>query len=54
VPAAPSPLLYVDHVVGTGVDLFEAVCRNDLEGIVVKRADARYTPEEPTWDQNQE
>jgi ATP-dependent DNA ligase len=30
-------------------DLFEAVCRNDLEGIVAKRADARYTPEQPTW-----
>jgi ATP-dependent DNA ligase len=29
--------------------LFEAVCRNDLEGIVAKRADARYTPEQPTW-----
>jgi bifunctional non-homologous end joining protein LigD len=25
VPPAPSPLLYVDHVVGTGVDLFR--CR---------------------------
>ena len=44
VPAAPSPLPCVDHVVGRGVDLFEAVCRNDLE-----RADARYAPEEPTW-----
>jgi bifunctional non-homologous end joining protein LigD len=49
VPPKPSPLLYVDHVVGTGVDLFEAVCRNDLEGIVAKRADGRYAPEEPTW-----
>jgi bifunctional non-homologous end joining protein LigD len=49
VPRAPSPLLYVDHVVGTGMDLFEAVCRNDLEGIVAKRADAPYAPEEPTW-----
>jgi bifunctional non-homologous end joining protein LigD len=46
VPAAPSPPLYVDHVVGTGVDLFEAACRNDLEGIVGKRTDGRYTPEE--------
>ena len=45
----PSPLLYVDHVVGAGVELFEAVGRNDLEGIVGKRADARYTPEDPTW-----
>jgi len=49
VPAAPSPLLYVDHVVGTGVDLFEAICRNDLEGVVAERCDARYTPDEPTW-----
>jgi len=31
------------------LDLFEAVCRNDLEGIVAKRAEGRYTPEEPTW-----
>jgi hypothetical protein len=38
----------VDHV-GTGVDLFEAVCQNDLEGIVGKRCDGRYTPEERTW-----
>jgi bifunctional non-homologous end joining protein LigD len=49
VPRAPSPLLYVDHVFGTGVDLFEAIGRNDLEGIVAKQANARYTPEEPTW-----
>jgi bifunctional non-homologous end joining protein LigD len=54
VPPAPSPLLYVDHVVGRGVDLFEAVCRNDLEGIVAKRCDARYTPEEPTRVKDQE
>ena len=49
VPVAPSPLLYVDHVVGTGVALFGAACRNDLEGIVAKRAEERYTPEQPTW-----
>ena len=49
VPRAPSSLLYVDLVVGTGLDLFEAACRNDLEGIVAKRTDARYAPEEPTW-----
>ena len=52
VPAAPSPspspLLYADPVVATGVDLFEAVCRNGLSGIVANRADGRYAPEEPT------
>lgn len=26
-----------------------AVDRNDLEGIVAKRCDGRYTPEERTW-----
>lgn len=28
----PSRLLFVDHVVGTGVELFRAVCDNDMEG----------------------
>jgi hypothetical protein len=37
--------MYVDYAVGTGVDLFES----RLEGIVAKRCDARYTPEEPPW-----
>jgi hypothetical protein len=45
----PSALLCVGHVVGTGVDLFEAACRSGLEGIVAKRADGRYTPDEPKW-----
>jgi hypothetical protein len=25
VPSAPSPMLYVDHVIGTGVDLLDAM-----------------------------
>ena len=29
--------------------LFEAVCANDLEGIVAKLAHALYTPEATTW-----
>ncbi len=33
---------------GSGVDLFRAVCERDLEGIVAKRADARYGVE-GTW-----
>jgi len=38
----------VDYVVGTGVDLVEAVCRNDLAGIVAKRSGTPYTPENAT------
>ena len=30
-------LVYLDHVVGRGVDLFAVVCASDLEGIVAKR-----------------
>jgi bifunctional non-homologous end joining protein LigD len=35
-------VLYVDHVRGTGKQLFEWACAWDLEGIVAKRADSRY------------
>ncbi len=41
----PSPVLYVDHVVGTGIELFNAVCARDMEGVVAKLATAPYTPE---------
>jgi hypothetical protein len=30
------PVLYVDHIERRGVDLFEATCGRDLEGIVAK------------------
>ena len=32
-----------------GVDLFEAACGQDLEGIVAKLAAGRYEPEATTW-----
>ena len=38
------PVLYVDHIEGRGVDLFEATCGGDLEGIVAKLAAGRYEP----------
>jgi len=44
-----SPLLYVDHIDGRGVDLFREVCRQDLEGIVAKRRDGMYDPDTRTW-----
>jgi bifunctional non-homologous end joining protein LigD len=43
------PVLYADHVPESGVDLFRAVCEQDLEGIVAKRRDGLYTPEATTW-----
>jgi bifunctional non-homologous end joining protein LigD len=36
-------LLYSDHVVGRGEELFERICKSGLEGVVSKRTDARYT-----------
>ncbi len=49
VPAPPSPLLYVDHIVETGTALYEAVCERDLEGIVAKLANGPYTADATTW-----
>lgn len=34
---------------GGGVDLFEAVCQRDMEGIVAKAAQGLYQPEKTTW-----
>jgi bifunctional non-homologous end joining protein LigD len=36
-------LIYSDHVVGRGEELLERMCKSGLEGVVSKRADARYT-----------
>ena len=43
------PVLYVDHIAGRGVELFEATCGRDMEGIVAKLADGRYEPLATTW-----
>ena len=39
------PLRYVDHVDGSGVALFERVCKLDLEGVVAKHKLAPYVAE---------
>ncbi len=46
-----SPLLYVNHILGGGTKLFEAVCAADLEGIVAKpkRSTYHFTPEQTFW-----
>ena len=36
------PILYGDHVVGKGEALFEAICKDQGEGIISKKADAPY------------
>jgi len=48
VPAGSTPVLYADHIDGTGTELFRSVCALDLEGIVAKRKDGLCTPEETT------
>ena len=36
IPRTPSRVLYLDHINGKGVELFEMVCKLDLEGVVAK------------------
>ncbi len=42
IPGDDDRLRYSDHVVGAGEQLFDTMCREGLEGIVSKRADAPY------------
>ena len=42
IPADDDRLRYSDHVIGAGEQLFKTMCREGLEGIVSKRADAPY------------
>jgi ATP-dependent DNA ligase len=48
VPQHPNYVLCVEHV-AAGTDLFRVICDRDMEGIVAKQANARYTPEATTW-----
>ena len=43
------PVLYADHFEARGVDLFQAACDHDLEGVVAKLAAGRYEPAATTW-----
>lgn len=44
-----APAFYVDHVGGSGVALFDAVCGRDMEGTGAKRVERLYTPDATTW-----
>ena len=37
------PLLYGDHIIGRGEEMFEAVCKQGGEGIISKKASAPYS-----------
>jgi bifunctional non-homologous end joining protein LigD len=41
-PGKPPVLLYAEHIVGRGEELFDAMCRAGGEGIISKRADSHY------------
>ncbi len=43
------PVRYVEQFAARGVDLFQAVCDRDLEGIVAKLANGCYDPDATTW-----
>jgi ATP-dependent DNA ligase len=47
-PRRTQSVLYVEHV-ANGADLFRVICDRDMEGIVAKQANVRYTPEATTW-----
>jgi bifunctional non-homologous end joining protein LigD len=42
-------LLYAEHISAKGVDLFQAICERDLEGIVAKHSAAPYSATPMTW-----
>src|SRR5215213_8464819 len=39
------PILFGDHVIGQGEDLFREICKQGGEGLIAKRADAPYRAE---------
>ena len=39
---APERLLYVDHIEDHGEQLFEMICRRDMEGVVAKPKEGPY------------
>jgi len=38
-----APILYGDHIIGRGEEMFEAVCKQGGEGIISKKASATYS-----------
>jgi len=49
VPVGSPSILFADFIERQGIGLYRAVCEMDLEGIVAKRKDGLYTPNDTTW-----
>jgi ATP-dependent DNA ligase len=47
--SAGSRLVYARHISGAGKQLFEVICRRDLEGLVAKRKTGFYREDRPDW-----
>jgi len=45
---APEAIRFSDHVLGNGEKLFDSLCKQGLEGVVSKRADAHYRVDKRT------
>jgi hypothetical protein len=43
------PIIFADHIIESGIAVFEKACELDLEGIVAKHQHAPYDPEKSTW-----
>jgi bifunctional non-homologous end joining protein LigD len=41
--AVPPPIIYGDHIIGRGEEMFDAVCKQGGEGIISKKAGAAYS-----------
>src|ERR1700745_3482178 len=48
---APDSLRYNDHQIGHGPAFHRLACERGLEGIVSKRTNGRYEPDQRTWPQ---
>ena len=50
-PSSSRYMLYVDHINGSGIELYRLACQLDLEGIVAKKASSPYeeNPTDPYW-----
>src|SRR5207237_8096035 len=42
VKSVPVPILFGDHVIGRGEELFREICKQGGEGLISKKAGARY------------